>query len=158
MYRNTGSGFEDVSASAGFTQVSPTNGAAAGDIDNDGDLDLLVTNNGGRAELLRNEGGNRANALLVRVIGEKSNRDGIGARLRLTAGTRTLVRDVSSGGSYQGQNDLRVHFGLADRTRAERIEIRWPGGLVEQLNDVPANQIITVREGRGIVAATPIKR
>jgi len=161
LLQNTGGRFRDVSAQSGpaFAAESVGRTLASGDIDNDGDLDLLVTNNGGRAELLRNDGGNRANGLLIRLAGEKSNRDGIGARLRITlgtsGGTRTLVRDVASGASYQGQNDLRVHVGLGDRTRAERIEIRWPGGLVEQLTDVPANQIITVREGKGIVAAIP---
>ncbi len=161
LLQNTGGRFRDVSAQSGpaFAAESVGRTLASGDIDNDGDLDLLVTNNGGRAELLRNDGGNRANGLLIRLAGEKSNRDGIGARLRITlgtsGGTRTLVRDVASGGSYQGQNDLRVHVGLGDRTRAERIEIRWPSGLVEQITDVPANQIITVREGQGIVAAIP---
>jgi hypothetical protein len=160
LLQNTGGRFRDVSAQSGpgFAAESVGRTVASGDIDNDGDLDLLVTNNGGRAELLRNDGGNRANALLVKLVGEKSNRDGIGARLRLTAGQRTLVRDVASGGSYQGQNDLRIHFGLGDRTRAERIEIRWPSGLAEQLSDVPANRIITVREGKGIIAATPFAR
>jgi hypothetical protein len=160
LLQNTGGRFRDVSAQSGpaFATDSVGRTLASGDIDNDGDLDLLVTNNGGPAELLRNDGGDRANALLVKLVGEKSNRDGIGARLRLTAGPRTQVRDVASGGSYQGQNDLRVHFGLADRTRAERIEIRWPSGSMEQLTDVPANQIITVREGKGIVASTPFSR
>ena len=160
LLQNTGGRFRDASVQSGpaFATESVGRTLASGDIDNDGDLDLLVTNNGGRAELLRNDGGNRANGLLIRLAGEKSNRDGIGARLRITAGTRTLVRDVASGGSYQGQNDLRVHVGLGDRTRAERIEIRWPSGLVEQLTDVPANQIIIVREGKGIVTSTPFLR
>ena len=164
LLQNTGGRFRDVSAQSGpaFAAESVGRTLASGDIDNDGDVDLLVTNNGGRAELLRNDGGNRANALLIRLAGEKSNRDGIGARLRITlgtsSGTRTVVRDVASGGSYQGQNDLRVHVGLGDRTRAERIEIRWPSGLVEQLTDVAANQIITVREGKGIVTANPFVR
>ena len=160
LLQNSGGRFRDVSAQSGpaFTAESVGRTLASGDIDNDGDLDLLVTNNGGRAELLRNDGGNRGNALLVKLAGEKSNRDGLGARLRLTAGGRTLVRDVTSGASYQGQNDIRAHFGLGDRARADRIEIRWPSGLVEQLTGVPANQLITIREGKGIVAAMPFAR
>jgi hypothetical protein len=160
LLQNSGGRFRDVSGQAGpgyaVERVGRT--LVSGDIDNDGDLDLLVTNNGGRAELLKNDGGNRANGLLVRLVGEKSNRDAIGARLRLTVGSRTLVRDVTSGASYQGQNDLRAHFGLGDRTRAEKLEIRWPGGGVEQLTDIAANQILTVREGKGIASTTPFVR
>jgi hypothetical protein len=93
LLQNTGGRFRDVSAQSGpaFAAESVGRTLASGDIDNDGDLDLLVTNNGGRAELLRNDGGNRANGLLIRLAGEKSNRDGIGARLRVTAGARTVV-------------------------------------------------------------------
>ena len=160
LLQNDGGRFRDASALSGpafaIERVGRT--VVSGDIDNDGDLDLLVTNNGGPAELLRNDGGNRANALLVRLAGDKSNRDAIGARLRMTAGGRTLVRDVTSGVSYQGQNDLRVHFGLGNLARAERLEIRWPSGLIEPLTNVEANRIITVREGKGIVSAAPLVR
>jgi hypothetical protein len=160
LLQNSAGRFRDVSAQSGpgYAIESVGRTLVSGDVDNDGDLDLLITNNGGRAELLKNEGGNRGNALLVRLVGEKSNRDGLGARLRLTAGERTLVRDAASGASYQGQNDVRVHFGMANRARADRLEIRWPSGLVEQLSNVAANQIITVHEGRGIVSATPFAR
>jgi|SoiMethySBSTD1v2_1073268.scaffolds.fasta_scaffold00073_87 enediyne biosynthesis protein E4 len=161
LLQNNGMGrFRDVSKDAGPAYAIESVGRTlvSADFDNDGDLDLLVTNNGGRAELLRNDGGNRANALIVRLIGEKSNRDALGARLRLTAGTRTLTRDVASGMSYEGQSDTRVHFGLGDRTRAEKLEIKWPSGLVESLTDIRANQIVTVREGKGVTAATPFVR
>jgi hypothetical protein len=160
LLQNTGGRFRNISAQSGpaFAGESVGRTLVSGDIDNDGDLDLLVTTNGGRAELLKNEGGSRANALLVRLVGEKSNRDGLGARLRLTSGARILVRDVTSGVSYQGQNDLRVHFGLGDRARADRLEIRWPSGLVEQLTDIPANHINTFRDGNGISAPTAFVR
>ena len=133
-------------------------GLAVGDIDNDGDLDLLVTNNGQDAELLNNVGGNRANALLVRLRGAGSNTEAIGARIRLTAGSRTEIRDVKAGSSYLSQNDLRAHFGLGAAARIDRIEVVWPSGRVEAVANVAANQIITVEEGRGIVARQPFSR
>ena len=133
-------------------------GLVAGDIDNDGDLDLLVTNNGQTADLLRNEGGSGHNALLVRTIGTESNRDGVGAELRLTAGTRTEIRVVKAGSSYLGQNDARQHFGLDTAARADRLEVRWPSGRTEILQNVQANHIITIREGSGIVGRVPFAR
>jgi hypothetical protein len=161
LLQNTGAGgFRDVSGSAGsgFEGEGVGRGLMAGDIDNDGDLDLLVTNNGGPPNLLRNEGGHRGSALLVRLIGTASTRSALGAKLRLTAGGRTLVREVTSGASYLSGSDTRAHFGLGERTRAERLEIRWPGGRVEQIRDLAANQILTIREGEGVVAATPFAR
>jgi hypothetical protein len=161
LLKNTGSGtFRDVSRQSGpgFATDGVGRGLFAGDIDNDGDLDLLVTNNGGAAVLLRNEGGNRGNALLVRLIGTRSNRDAIGARVKLTTGARTLTREVTTGGSYLGQSDTRLHFGLGDRSQADRLEIRWPSGRVEIIRDVSANRIITVREGEGIIGAVPFAR
>jgi hypothetical protein len=133
-------------------------GLSAGDIDNDGDLDLLVTNNGQDAGLLRNDGGNRANALLVRLRGADSNREAIGARIRLTSGSRAQIRDVKAGSSYLSQNDLRAHFGLGAAARADRIEVLWPSGRMDAVANVAANQIITVEEGRGIAARQPFSR
>jgi enediyne biosynthesis protein E4 len=157
LFRNVGQRrFADVSRSAGpgFALEKVSRGLVAGDIDNDGDLDLLVTNNGQTADLLRNDG-RHGNALLVRTIGTQSNRDGVGARLRLTAGTRTQIREVKAGSSYLGQNDLRAHFGLGAAAVADRLEVRWPSGRIEILQNVPANQIITIREGSGIVGRVP---
>jgi enediyne biosynthesis protein E4 len=132
---------------------------ARGDIDNDGDLDLLITSNGGAVQLLLNEGGNRNNALLVRTIGTaKSNRDGIGARLKLTAGGRTFVDQVTSGSSYLAQHDMRVHFGLGATVRADRLEITWPDGRVEVMEDPLVNHVITVREGQGETRRVPFAR
>jgi enediyne biosynthesis protein E4 len=163
LLRNTGDRFVDMKADAGpgFATELVSRGLAAGDIDNDGDLDLLVTNNGAAPNLLRNDGGSAANALIVRTIGEasgKSNRSGIGTRLVLTIGQRRLRRDVQSGSSYLGQNDLRAHFGLGAAARAERLEIRWPSGATETITGVAANQIITVREGKGVVERAPFRR
>ena len=145
-------------AGPGFALVKVSRSLVAGDIDNDGDLDLLVTNNGQTADLLRNDSGGSNNAVLVRTIGTQSNRDGIGARVRLTTGARTQIRDVKAGSSYLGQNDLRLHFGLRAATLAERLEVRWPSGRTEVVENVAANQIVTIKEGNGIVSRTPLMR
>jgi hypothetical protein len=144
-------------AGSGFATPSVGRTLAAGDIDNDGDLDLVVTNNGGAPELLRNDGGNRRSALLVRLAGASSNRDGFGARITITTGDRRQTREVKSGSSYLGQNDLRAHFGLGDRTRVDQLEIRWPGGRREIIRDVAANQILTVTQGQGVTARAPMR-
>ena len=160
LFRNVARRFVEVSRTAGpgFAIEKVSRGLASGDIDNDGDLDLLVTNNGQTVDLLRNDGGNRNRALLVKAIGKTSNRDGIGTRIRVTTGQRTQVREVKAGSSYLGQNDLRQHFGLGDVTRVDRLELRWPSGRTEVVEGVPANHIVTVREGDGIVASTPFAR
>jgi hypothetical protein len=161
LFRNAGSRrFVDVTrlAGGGFALEKVSRGLFSGDIDNDGDLDLLVTNNGQRPDLLRNDGGTRGNALLVRTVGVQSNRDGIGAQIRVTAGRVTQIREVKAGSSYLGQNDLRQHFGLAGAAAADRVEVRWPSGRTDVLEHVRANQIITVREGAGIVDSEPFAR
>jgi hypothetical protein len=163
LLRNTGDRFRSVGIQAGppFAVETVSRALAKGDIDNDGDLDLLITSNGGAVQLLLNEGGNRNNAILVRAIGEtrpglvSGNRDGIGARLRLTAGGRTFVDQVTSGSSYLAQHDMRVHFGLGAAVRADRLEITWPSGTVEVMENLPVNHIITVREGQGETQRAP---
>jgi hypothetical protein len=145
-------------AGPGFALEKVSRGLVSGDIDNDGDLDLLVTNNGQTADLLRNDGGNGGNALLVRAVGKGSNRDSVGARLRLTVGARTQIRDVKAGSSYLGQNDLRQHFGLGTARSADRLEVRWPSGRTETLRNLQANRIITIREGDGLVQSVPFTR
>ncbi len=154
LFRNTGGRrFADATAGAGsgFALEKVSRGLAAGDIDNDGDLDLLVTNNGQSADLLRNDG-DHGHAVLVRLIGSQSNRDGIGARIRLTAGGRTQMREVKAGSSYLGQNDVRQHFGVGAATRVDRLEVRWPSGRVDHIQNIQGDQIVTVREGSGAVS------
>ena len=143
LLRNDGARFRDVSrlAGPGFAIENISRTLAAADIDNDGDLDLLVTNNAAAPDLLRNGGATGANSLLVRLIGTRSNRDAIGARLRLTAGGKTQMREVKAGLSYLGQHDLRVHFGLAQATTVDRLEIRWPNGQMETMRELAVKSI-----------------
>ncbi len=147
-----------MSAGPAFAIERVSRALVAGDIDNDGDLDLLVTNNGQAVQLLRNDGARGQHAILVNLIGRESNRNGIGARIRATAGGRTQVREVKAGSSYLGQNDLRVHIGLGANTRVDQLEIRWPSGRIEVIAGVDAQQIVTVTEGLGITARVPFAR
>jgi enediyne biosynthesis protein E4 len=161
LLRNDGIGkFTSVGPASGpgFALKKPSRGLVTGDLDNDGDLDVVVSNVGTTADVLQNDGGNRSHSILVRTIGSKSNRDGIGARLRLFVGNRILRRDVKAGSSYLGQNDLRVHFGLGQSDRADRLEIRWPGGAVETIENIAANQMIAVKEGEGVISRQPFVR
>ena len=158
LFQNTnGRRFAEISqqSGSGFAKDGVGRTLIGGDIDNDGDIDLVVTNNGGAAEILRNTGGNARNAIEIRVVGTRSNRDGLGARLTITAGGRTQVREIKSGSSYLGQNDLRAHVGLGEATRVDRIDVRWPAGQTESIRDVAANQIVTVTEGKGITSESP---
>lgn len=158
LLRNDGSGhFEDLGEDAGpgFAIRKVSRGLAVADFDTDGDLDLLVGNNGQIPDFLRNEGGNALSSIEVRVVGTRSNRDGIGSRLVLTLGDQTLVREVKAGSGYLGQNDMRVHFGLGRHTMADRLEIRWPSGQVDTLTDVAANQILVVQEGGVVLRRIP---
>jgi hypothetical protein len=161
LLRNGGGGrLTDIGrqSGAGFASEKVGRTLVAGDIDNDGDLDLLITNNGSNAELLRNEGGTANNSLLIRLVGTTSNRSAVGARVRLTAGAVTYVREVKAGSSYLGQNDLRVHVGLGKATRVDRLDVRWPNGQNEVIDGAAINQILTITEGQGITARLPFVR
>jgi hypothetical protein len=161
LLENNGKGkFRDVGPASGpgFALKKPSRSLSAVDIDNDGDLDLLIGNVGQTPDLLRNDGGNRNNSILIRTVGSKSNRDGIGARLKLTVGDKVLLREVKAGSSYLSQSDLRVHFGMGGAVRAEALEIRWPSGTVDMLQNVEAGQILTITEGQGVTGRTPFRK
>jgi hypothetical protein len=154
MFRNTGHGiFENVSDQLGPDFLLPrvSRGAAVGDFDNDGDLDILVSNCGQAPQLLRNDGGNQNHWLEILLIGTKSNRDGVGARVKLTAGDLVLYDQRKGGMSYQSAQDPRLHFGLGQHTKIDSVEIAWPSGMTTRLHNLKCDQIIAVQEGEGIV-------
>ncbi len=155
LFRNLGGGkFQSVTASAGREFAAPrvARGAAYADMDNDGDLDLLVTTNGGPALLFRNEGGAN-HSLRVKLVGTRSNHDGIGAVVRITSGADRQWQMMRSGSSYLSQSELVLTFGLGPATRASSVEVVWPSGEVDRVGSVAADQTVTVEEGRGVVAA-----
>ena len=154
MFRNLGKGkFEKVSEYLGPDFVRPTvgRGCAAGDYDNDGDLDVAIINRDDYPEILRNDGGNAHNWLMVKLIGTKSARDGTGALLKLVSEGVTQYEQAKGGIGYMSAHDQRIHFGLGQRKTIESLEITWLSGTVDKLSNVPINQIITVKEGTGIV-------
>src|SRR6266700_7189061 len=154
MFRNRVKGqFEKVSDSLGPGFVRPIagRGITTADYDNDGDIDIAINNRGDYPELLRNDGGNANHWLEVLLIGTKSNRDGIGASLKLTSEGFGHVEQAKGGMSYMSASDPRILFGLGKRTKIESLEITWPSGQVDRLTNVPIDQSIAVKEGTGIV-------
>jgi tetratricopeptide (TPR) repeat protein len=158
LFHNEGTGvFKEVGLTSGpgFSLEKVSRGLAVGDIENDGDLDVLINNCNQTADLIRNENLTGNHWLVIKTVGTRSNRDGIGTRLTLRAGGLTRIREVKAGSSYQSQNDLRVHFGLGTASRIDRLELRWPSGAVDVLENIAVNQILTVREGEGIIGRGP---
>jgi enediyne biosynthesis protein E4 len=152
LYQNQRNGsFKDVAEKVGGPLVDPTasRGAAFGDFDNDGDVDVVINPVNDFPVLLRTDSTTNNNWISVKLIGVKSNRDGVGARIKVVTDGRTRIDEVRSGGSYYSQNDMRVHFGLGKAAKAQTIEAQWPSGVVDTLNDVAAGQVIFIKEGAG---------
>jgi len=159
IYQNLRNGrFRDVTTLMGPGILSPrsSRGCAFGDFDNDGDVDVLVMNMNEAPLLLRNDYFSKStrganNWLMLNLIGTKSNRSAIGARVALKTGVQLQFQEVTSQSSYYSHNDHRLHFGLGQNKKADVIEILWPSGDREVLNNVPANKIVNIKEGSGIV-------
>jgi hypothetical protein len=157
LLRNTGGGrFVNVTDQAGdgMSPVFSSRGAAFDDLDNDGDVDVVILNARDRPTVLRNmyyESGGKNRRLNVRLRGVKTNRDGVGARVRVIAGDSTQIDEVHSGRGYQSHWGLRLHFGLGEQDRVDRIEVHWIGGGVDVVDDVPADRLVTILEGSGMI-------
>jgi hypothetical protein len=153
IYRNIGGGqFVDATPTQAASFVVPRvgRGLATGDYDNDGNIDFLQSNNGEPAQLYRNRGAAGNHWITLKLIGTRSNRDAIGAKVRLRAGNFLSFDEVRSGGSYCSSHDLRLHFGLAAQSEVDEVEIRWPSGAVDHLTHLASNRLYAVREGDGI--------
>ena len=151
VYRNlAGKTFEDVSSKlgSGILERYSSRGAAFGDFDNDGDVDVLIMNMNDLPSLLLNDGGNKNNWIKIKLFGTKCNRTAIGARVRVVAGDHSQINEVASGGSVMSQSDFRLHFGLGKAKLVDLIEVKWPTTQkVQRFTNIQANQILALREG-----------
>ena len=157
VFRNLGNGtFQDLSARAGAAMQVKTasRGAAFEDLDGDGDLDIVIANMNEVPSLLRNEGGDKNHWLILRLEGARSNRSAIGARIRLHSQGRIQTDEVRSASSYYSSNGLRVHFGLGAAKRADRIEISWPSGTQQVIENVAADRVVSIHERKGVLAGS----
>lgn len=155
-HRNGKHTFSDVSARVGLTQLTKMvgRGAAFGDYDNDGDIDIFLNHSNQPAKLLRNDGGNTNNWTAIHTIGTQSNASGIGTKIILKSDALSLIKEVRSGSSYLSQNDLRVHFGLGKNTKIDSLELHWPSGHKDRFSNLKTNQILRIKEGHGLVNTT----
>ncbi len=160
LYRNLGNGtFNDVSQQSGpgMRQRHVSRGVAFGDLDNDGLVEIVVSNMNETPSLLFNRGTGE-NSILVRLVGNKSNRNGVGARVLVLAGEAAQIDEVRSGGSYLSHNDFRLHFGVGDAEQIERLEVRWPSGEIDTVTGVATNALITIVEGKGLTIHKPFNK
>jgi enediyne biosynthesis protein E4 len=150
LYRNKRDGtFTEVGQEAGpaMTAAEVGRGAAFGDLDNDGDVDVVINNLDGPPSVLRNDGGSRNSFITVDLVGRPSNRSAFGARVKVTSGDLVQIAERRSGGSYISQNDTRLHFGLETRTKIDAVEVRWPAGTTQTFTGLPANTFVRITEG-----------
>src|ERR1700730_2371748 len=161
LYHNNGDGkFTDISAGTGpgITKAMSSRGMAIGDLWNDGRLSAVVSNMNAPPSLLANQVRTGNHWVALRMIGTKSNRDGIGARVRVKTGTRTLVDEVRSGSSFDSNDDMRVHFGLGTAAKIDWVEVRWPSGLLEKFESLGVDGVRTIKEGTGTSANSAAKK
>ena len=159
VFHNEGNDrFQETGKPLGFTRKFVARGAAYADIDNDGAPDILLTNNGGPAYLFHNVGGSRNNAIRIKTVGTRSNRDGIGAEVHVALGAGENWQTVHSGSSYCSQSELTLTFGLGQLTEASSVEIIWPSGQHDTLKNLKANNTYTIEEGGKILSTRPFKR
>jgi hypothetical protein len=161
LYHNNGNGtFTDVSENSGpgITAATSGRGLAVGDLWNEGQLSVVINNMHAKPSLLVNTLGSRNHWITFKTVGTRSNRDGIGAKITVKVGKRTLVDEVRSGSSYLSNNDMRVHFGLGSATKVEYVQVRWPSGLVERFDQLSPDAIHILKEGTGEAVSPDSKK
>ena len=161
LYRNTGEGaFVDVTSTSGAALAVPhvSRGLAVGDLDNDGDTDIVVSGCNQKPQVLRNDGGNGSQSLALRLKGVKSNRDGIGTQISYRLGTRTVRDQLCGGRSYLSAQDVRLYLGMGAESEVRELEIRWPSGTVDRFGSLAAGAIYTIKEGSGVSSRIPFTR
>ena len=157
LFKNLGGNrFENITSSAGpgLAIQKVSRAIALGDYDNDGDIDIIVTNWNGTVDFLRNDRGNKHNWIKVKTVGTKSNRFGVGAKIKVTVHGITQMEDVQTSGGYTSTHDYRIHFGIGTAKMVDSMEINWPSGLVQTVKDIKANQLVIVTEGKDVVTRT----
>jgi hypothetical protein len=132
-------------------------GCAFGDLDNDGDIDIVINNLDGPPSLLRNDGKNQNHWLKIKCVGTQSNRSAIGARVSVVAAGREQIDEVMSGSGYYSQNDLRLHFGLGAAKTVESITVLWPSGAKDSVRDIEADQLLVIQESAGVIRREKFK-
>jgi hypothetical protein len=160
LHRNLGSGkFEDLSKASGLRDlpVFSSRGAAFGDLNNDGLVDAVITNLGDKPLVLLNTSKNGNQKVSFKLLQNGKNKDAVGARLTLVTDKRTVFQEVQAGSSYISQNDFRLHFGLGSGEKIESVEIRWSDGKTEKVTAVQPNQMVTIRQGKGIAATAAFR-
>ena len=161
LFHNRGDGkFDEVGlhSGPGLAIKKVSRGLAVADYDNDGDLEIIVSNMNSSPDLLRHAKKNENHSVLVKLVGTKSNKDGIGAEIKLVAGNLTQYDTIRSGGSYLSSSDLRAHFGLGTRTKIDHLEVRWPTGNTQVIENPPVDHVLTIKESEGITEQRPFRK